>query len=188
MTPSKDRLVWLDMEMTGLDPAREVPIQLAVIITSSELEELAAIELTLWAPESALAAMEPIPREMHLANGLLEEVRRSNLSVAEGEKKVMELLTRWVPYREGILCGNSIHQDRRFLNKYFPVIDGYLHYRMVDVSSLKELVKRWYGPAAAYTKGQGKHTALADVRESIDELRHYRKMVMVPPPSAPGPR
>ncbi len=176
----KDRLVWLDMEMTGLDPIKDVPLQVAVIITNGDLVELASVEVTIWAPEAAIAAMEPIPRDMHIANGLLAEVRRSPISVADSEKKVMELLTKWVGYRDGILCGNSIHQDRRFLQRYFPVIDGYLHYRMVDVSSFKEIVKRWYGADAAYSKGQGKHTALSDVRESIDELRHYRQKVMIP--------
>jgi len=180
----KDRLVWLDMEMTGLDPLRDVPLQMAVIITSSELEELASVEVTIWASEAAIAGMEPIPRDMHIANGLLNEVRKSPYSVADSEKKVMELLAKWVPYREGILCGNSIHQDRRFLQRYFPVIDGYLHYRMVDVSSIKELAKRWYGQDAMYSKGKGTHTALSDVRESIEELKHYRQKVMIPSASS----
>src|SRR5262245_58936069 len=138
------------MEMTGLDPARCVPVQVADVITTSDLVELDNLELTIWQPESALATMEPFVRNMHTQNGLLEQVKKSEISRAEAEKRMMALLTRWTPYREGILCGNSIHTDRRFLQEYFPVFEGYLHYRMVDVSSLKELVRRWYGQDALF--------------------------------------
>lgn len=172
---SESNLVWLDMEMTGLDPETCVPVQVAIIITNSELETIAELpDVTIWAPEAALAAMEPIPREMHTANKLIERIREAKTSVGDAEKEMMKILSKWVPYGRGILCGNSIHQDRRFLRKYFPTFDGYLGYRMLDVSSIKELAKRWYGPSALYTKGAGNHTALADVRESIEELKHYR--------------
>lgn len=177
---ARDRLVWLDMEMTGLDPETCVPVQAAIVVTTSELEELDALELTIWQPESALETMEPFVRRMHTTNKLLDEVRKSEISVAEAERKMMALLAKWTTYREGILCGNSIHTDRTFLRKYFPVFEGFLHYRMVDVSSLKELIKRWYGPEALFNKGVGAHTALSDIRESIAELKHYRAMVMKP--------
>ncbi|MFO0723949.1 MAG: oligoribonuclease [Myxococcota bacterium] len=180
MDQSKDRLVWLDMEMTGLDPKTCVPLQVAMIITDSELKELDSVELTIWQPASALERIEPFVRKMHTQNGLLEAVQRSEVSVADAEKKLMGMLSRWTPYREGILCGNSIHTDRRFIEAYFPVVDGYLHYRMVDVSSMKELVRRWYGPEVSFTKGIGAHTALSDIRESIGELKHYRATVMKP--------
>lgn len=179
--PSESNLVWLDMEMTGLDPEVCVPVQVAIIITDSELRTLAELpDVTIWAPEAALAAMEPIPRTMHTENKLIERIRESKISVGDAEKEMMKVLSQWVPYGRGILCGNSIHQDRRFLRKYFPAFDGYLGYRMIDVSSLKELAKRWYGPGALYTKGRGNHTALADVRDSIEELKHYRQAMMKP--------
>ncbi len=178
---SESNLVWLDMEMTGLDPDTCVPVQVAIIITNSELEVIEELpDVTIWAPEAALAAMEPIPREMHTANKLIERIREAKTSVGDAEKAMMKVLSRWVPYGRGILCGNSIHQDRRFLRKYFPTFDGYLGYRMLDVSSIKELAKRWYGPGALYTKGSGNHTALADVRESIEELKHYRSEMFKP--------
>lgn len=175
---TKDRLVWLDMEMTGLDPLTCVPVQVAVVITNNQLQELDAMELTIWQPESALSLMEPYVRNMHTQNGLLEQVKKSDVSVAEAERRMMAMLTKWTAYREGILCGNSIHTDRRFLERYFPVVDGFLHYRMVDVSSLKELVRRWYGSNAIFSKALGLHTALSDIRESIAELQHYRATVM----------
>lgn len=176
----KDRLVWLDMEMTGLDPDVCVPVQVALVITNSELEELDSMELTIWQPESKLETMEPFVRRMHTSNKLLDEVRKSEISVAEAERKMMAMISRWSVYREAILCGNSIHTDRTFLRKYFPVFEGFLHYRMVDVSSLKELVRRWYGNDALFNKGVGAHTALSDIRESIAELKHYRTTVLRP--------
>ena len=177
---SKDRLVWLDMEMTGLDPKTCVPVQVAMVVTDSELVVLDSVELTIWQPQAALHRMEPFVRKMHTQNGLIEAVKASEVSVADAEKKLMAMLSRWTAYREGVLCGNSIHTDRRFLEAYFPIVDGYLHYRMVDVSSIKELVRRWYGGEANFTKGIGAHTALSDIQESIAELRHYRKTVMKP--------
>jgi oligoribonuclease len=174
---SRDHLVWLDMEMTGLDPQVDVPLQVAIVITDSELNEQQAMEMTIWQPESALEAIRPFVRKMHTDNGLLKQVRSSTHSLRDAEHALMEILSKWCPFREGILAGNSIHADRRFLEKYFPVVDGYLHYRMVDVSSLKELVRRWYGQYAVFGKNDGKHTALSDVRDSIAELKHYRRTV-----------
>jgi oligoribonuclease len=173
-------LIWLDMEMTGLDPSRCVPLQVAIVLTDPELRELDAMELAIWQPEDALMQMEPFVRRMHTDNGLLERVRASETSVAQAERAMMQLVTRRCPFGTGVLAGNSIHTDRRFLQVYFPAFDRYLHYRMVDVSSLKELALRWYGRDALFTKHLQLHTALEDVRESIDELRHYREHLMKP--------
>lgn len=182
MPESKDLLVWLDMEMTGLDPEVCVPIEVAMIITTAELEELDHMEAVIWQPDQALDRMEPIVRRMHSSNGLLEKVRKADGSLRDAEKKMVHMLARWTKPGEGVLCGNSIHQDRRFLAKYFPVVNGYLHYRMVDVSTIKELGKRWYGQGALYNKGSSDHTALSDVRESVKELAHYRKSMFKPMP------
>ena len=169
-------LVWLDMEMTGLDPVKCVPLQVAAIVTDDDLRELEAVEVTIWQPPAALESMEPYVRKMHTHNGLIEAVRASDKSVALAELAIGGLLAKWCPYRKAVLAGNSIHQDRRFLERYFPTFHGYLHYRMVDVSSFKEMVRRWYGEDAIPTKDEGKHTALADIRASIKELAHYRTL------------
>lgn len=176
----KDLLVWLDMEMTGLEPADCVPIQVALVITNKELEELDVYEKTIWQPESKLEVMDPFVRNMHTVNGLLDRVRKSDVGLAKAEKEMISLLMKWCGPFEGVLTGNSIHQDRRFLTKYFPAFERLLGYRMVDVSSLKELIRRWYGSSGMFNKSKGEHTALSDIRESIDELRHYKKNFMKP--------
>lgn len=180
----KDLLVWLDMEMTGLDPEVCVPIQVGVIITNKDFEELDSFETTIWQPESRLETMEPFVRNMHTSNGLLAEVRKSEVSLLDAERKLIAVLLKWCRPGEGVLAGNSIHQDRRFLHKYFPVLDGLLHYRMIDVSTLKELVRRWYGPEASAPKTASAHTAISDIRASIAELKFYRQSVMKPAESA----
>lgn len=174
----KDNLVWLDMEMTGLDPETCVPLQVAVVITDKDLQELDHCEVTIWQPESALALMQPIVQEMHRKNGLTEQVRQSRHSLQDAERQVLQVVAKHLAPGDGVLAGNSIHQDRRFIHRYFPVLNGYLHYRMVDVSTLKELAKRWYGSGVPYSKGETDHTALSDVRESIKELAHYRKAML----------
>jgi oligoribonuclease len=177
---TKDALVWLDMEMTGLDPEQDVPIEVAIIVTTKELAELEVFESTIWQPDSKLELMSPYVRNMHTVNGLLERVRKSEVELQRVEKYMINVLMKWCAPFEGVLCGNSIHQDRRFLVKYFPAFDRLLSYRMVDVSSVKELVRRWYGQSAMFSKSKGEHTALSDIRESIDELRHYRANCMKP--------
>ena len=171
-------LVWLDMEMTGLEPSVCVPLQVAVVITDSSLEEIEACEVTIWHPEKVLSRMEPFVRKMHTENGLLDRVRASETSVAEAERDVMTIVSQWCPYGKGVLAGNSIHNDRAFIKAYMPMLHGFLHYRMVDVSSIKELVARWYGRDKVYAKPRATHTALEDARESVAELRHYRATVM----------
>lgn len=174
-------LVWLDMEMTGLDPETCVPIQVAIVMTDNDLNEIEALELNIWQPESALEPMEPYVRNMHTDNGLLDAIRACDTSVHQAEQKMLGFLSRHCDFREGILAGNSIHQDRKFLDRYFPAFSGFLHYRMIDVSSLKELVRRWYGSEYQFVKSDAaNHTALADIRESIAELEHYRAAFMMP--------
>lgn len=168
-------ILWLDMEMTGLDPQRCVPLQIAGVITRSSLEEEAAVEVTIWQPEEELARMPPVVREMHAKNGLIEQVRASRRDTAYAERALLEVVAAHAAPGAAVLAGNSIHQDRRFLARYFPALEGYLHYRMIDVSSIKELVRRWYGKDATYSKGDVPHTALADIRTSLDELRYYRQ-------------
>lgn len=182
VSESRSPLVWLDMEMTGLDPESCVPLEVAVVVTGPDLEELDVMEAVIWQPESKLLEMQPVVRRMHEDNGLLEKVRCSPLGLLDVERKTLQMLARWCRPHEGVLAGNSIHQDRRFLARYFPSVHGYLHYRMVDVSAVKELVKRWYGPDALPPKVPSDHTALADTRGSIAELRHYREKVFVAPP------
>jgi oligoribonuclease len=170
-------LAWLDLEMTGLDPETCAIVQLGLILTDQNLDELAPpLELTIWQPEPVLATMNPFVRSMHERSGLLEQVRASQVSVADAEREALELVTKHATYRTARLCGNSIGQDRRFLVKYMPVLEGYLHYRQVDVSSIKELAGWWYN--TKFEKPDvGKHTALHDVQQSIAELKHYRKAV-----------
>ncbi len=176
-TMERNVLAWMDLEMTGLDPDTCAIVQLAMVLTDSELNELAPpLELTIWQPETVLGAMSPFVRAMHEKSGLLEQVRASQISVPEAEREAVELLAKHAPFRTARLCGNSIGQDRRFLVRYMPVLEGYLHYRQVDVSSIKELAGWWYG--SKFEKPDvGKHTALHDVQQSIAELRYYRTSV-----------
>jgi oligoribonuclease len=180
MGDPRNHLVWLDMEMTGLDPETDVPLQVAVIITDGELVELDSLELTIWQPNDVLERMQPVVRKMHEDNGLTRAVRKSEVALHEAERKILALIARWVKPGEGILAGNSIHQDRKFLQRYFPAVHGYLHYRMVDVSTVKELARRWYGPEALAPKQTSDHTALADTRASIRELAHFRAVLFRP--------
>ncbi len=177
MARSDAVLAWLDMEVTGLDPESCAIVQMALVLTDSELNDIAPpLDLTIWQPESVLATMSPFVRAMHEKSGLLPQVRASQVSVADAEHQALELLTRHAPYRTARLCGNSIGQDRRFIVKYMPALDGYLHYRQIDVSTLKELAGWWYG--FKFDKPDlGKHTALNDVRQSIAELKAYRQSV-----------
>ena len=145
MSQSRDPLVWLDMEMTGLDPQSCVPLQVGLAVTGPDLEELDHLEVTIWQPESVLESMEPVVRKMHTENGLIEKVRGSDVSLADAERKVLGVLHRWCKPTEAVLAGSCIHQDRRFLARYFPAVNAYLHYRMVDVFTIRELVQRWYG-------------------------------------------
>jgi len=175
-----DRLVWMDLEMTGLDPKECVIVQMAVIVTDRNLKPLdAPLDLVIWQPDSVLQSMEPFVRSMHQRSGLLDQIQKSKTSLAQAEQQAMELIVRHCSYRTAALCGNSIGQDRRFLVEYMPQIEGYLHYRNIDVSTVKELASWWYG--IRYTKpDSGKHTALHDIQQSIEELRFLADKVFKP--------
>lgn len=176
----RDPLVWVDLEMTGLDPDRDHVVEIAVIVTDGVLEEIVeGPDLVCAAPPDVLDAMAPVVREMHTASGLLASVEAATLTVEQAEQQVLEFVRTHVPEPAAApLAGNSIHADRAFLRRYLPAFDAHLHYRNVDVSTLKELARRWYPDAlaAAPEKGGG-HRALADIRESIAELRHYRATI-----------
>lgn len=171
---NNDRWVWLDLEMTGLDEKKCVILQAAMIITDPEFNELAVEDIPIWQPESALAEIGPFVRDMHTKNGLLKRVRASQKTVEEAEIQLMTTLTQHVDYRRGILVGNSIYMDRRFLTKYMPSFEAHLHYRQIDVSSIKIACQEWY-KETKFQKPASTHTALEDIRESIAELKHYKK-------------
>jgi len=173
-TPRADNLVWIDLEMTGLDPSVDVILQAALLITNAALEPLDELAVDIGQPEEALARMSPFVWEMHTRTGLVERVRRSTVDVATAERRLLDCISAWCP-APATLCGNSIWNDRRFIARYMPALDRHLHYRVVDVSSLKVLAERWYGPAAVFVKPTaGAHDAAVDVKLSVAELRHYR--------------
>jgi len=182
-----DRLVWIDCEMTGLDVGKDALIEIAALVTDGDLRVFGqGIDVDIHAEDGALDSMPEVVREMHARSGLTEEVRRSTVNLAEAERQVLAYVRTWVPEsRSAPLAGNSVATDRAFLARDMTELDGHLHYRMVDVSSIKELCRRWY-PRVYYAqpaKGLA-HRALADIRESIRELAYYRRTVFVP---LPGP-
>lgn len=167
-------LVWIDLEMTGLEPASDVILEIATLVTDGSLDRVEeGPDLVIHQPDEVLEAMNEWNTEHHAESGLTEQVRQSDLSTEEAEQQTLEFLEQYVEPEEAPLCGNTIGQDRRFLYRYMPELSDFLHYRNVDVSSIKELVRRWYGlePPEKETA----HRALDDIRESIDELRYYRK-------------
>lgn len=190
MATATDLLVWMDMEMSGLDPERERIIEVATILTDGNLTELAAgPELVIHQPDEVLAAMDDWNKKHHGESGLVERVKQSTISDADAEAQIVAFLDQHVSAKDRpILAGSSIHQDRRFIVRYMPKLDRRLHYRMVDVSSIKELARRWY-PATLATlpPKRESHRALDDIRESIDELRFYRRTIFLPPPAPPAP-
>ena len=180
-----DALVWIDCEMTGLDPIEDVLVEIAVIVTDAELNPLDdGLDIVIATDPAKLAGMDDVVREMHTSSGLLDEIAKATTTLEQAEDQVLAYLKQFVPERrKAPLCGNTIATDRSFLVRYMPRVDDHLHYRMIDVSTIKELSRRWY-PRAYYNapaKGGG-HRALADILESINELRYYRATVLVPPP------
>ena len=178
-------IVWVDCEMTGLDVRIDEICEIGVVVTDEDLvEQDEGLQLVIRPSEEAMANMGDFVTNMHTESGLLQEIS-GGISVGEAEDKVLEYVAKYVEAKSAPLAGNSIGTDRMFLNKYMPKLDGYLHYRNVDVSSLKELVRRWY-PRVYFQmpKKTGNHRALADIKESIKELRYYRQTVLV---EAPGP-
>jgi oligoribonuclease len=180
-----DRLVWIDCEMTGLDIGSDALIEIAALVTDGELRVLGdGVDVVVHADEAKLAGMVDLVREMHERSGLTEAVRASTMTVPEAERIVLDYVRQHVPEpRTAPLAGNSIATDRMFLARDMPELDSYLHYRIVDVSSVKELCRRWY-PRVYYAKPEKglAHRALADIEESLRELRYYRATAFVPPP------
>ncbi|MGQ0521805.1 MAG: oligoribonuclease [Actinomycetota bacterium] len=173
-------LVWMDLEMTGLDPATCTVVEVASLVTDDELEVVAeGPDLVVATPPAALAAMDDVVREMHTASGLLAAIQSSTLTLEEAGRQTLDFIRTHVPERRTVpLCGNSIGTDRRFLAAHLPEIEAWLHYRSIDVSTVKELCRRWYPQAYdAAPKKQGSHRALDDIRESIAELAHYRSAI-----------
>ena len=178
-------LVWMDLEMTGLDPARHVIVEIATLITDDELEIIAeGPDLVVHQPPEALVGMEEIVQKMHASSGLLKQIEASTVSLEEAGTATLEFIAEHVKEPRTVpLCGNSIGTDRRFLAIHLPEIEEYLHYRSVDVSTIKELTKRWYpGALDAVPRKATAHRALDDIRESIEELRWYRANVFKPSP------
>jgi oligoribonuclease len=182
-----DRLVWIDCEMTGLDLGSDLLVEVAALVTDSELNVLGeGVDVVIGATEEQMSRMPEVVREMHAASGLTDEVLASTVTLQEAEQRVLEYVKQWVPEaKKAPLCGNSIGTDRGFLTRDMAELDEWLHYRMVDVSSVKELARRWY-PRVYFNapKKGGGHRALADILESVQELRYYRAAMFV---AQPGP-
>jgi oligoribonuclease len=182
---ANDRLVWIDCEMTGLDPSSDALIEVAALVTDSELNVLGdGVDVVISADDATLEGMDHVVSQMHATSGLTDEVRASTITMAQAEQQLLAYITAHIPQkRVAPLCGNSIGTDRAFLSKYMPTLHNHLHYRMIDVSSVKELCRRWYPRVyfAQPEKGLA-HRALADIIESVRELEYYRGCVFVPPP------
>lgn len=177
-------LVWVDMEMSGLDPASCAVLEIAVIITDGDLVELAeGPDIVINQPDPVLDDMDQWNTEHHGASGLTERVRQSTVSIADAERTVLSFLEAHTERGASPLCGNSVHLDRAFLATHMPAVHEYLHYRNIDVSTLKELVRRWY-PSVPIPQKAEAHRALSDIRESLDELRYYRERVFRKNPAA----
>jgi oligoribonuclease len=189
MAGSNDLLVWIDMEMTGLDAEKERIIEVAVIITDGNLTELAAgPELVIKQPDEILDAMDAWNKKHHGGSGLTARVKASEITDELAEEQILAFVNAHAAAKDRpVLAGNSIHQDRRFIRRYMPKLDARLHYRMVDVSTIKELARRWYPSIVAKSpQKKDSHRALDDIRDSIDELRFYRANVFVAPPVRPS--
>ena len=173
---SDQNLVWLDCEMTGLDPGKERLIEIAIIVTGPQLTpRIEGPVLAIHQPDEVLDAMDKWNKGTHGKSGLIDKVKVSTITEADAEAQIITFISQYLPKGVSPLCGNTISQDRRFLVKYMPKLETYLHYRNIDVSTFKELAKRWRPGVYNAFKKQQKHTALADVHESIDELEHYRE-------------
>lgn len=179
-----DKIVWIDCEMTGLDLSRDALVEVAAVVTDSELTVLGeGVDVVIAPPAEALEQMDPFVRDMHTTSGLLEELP-GGTSLADAQDQVMAYLREWVPEAgKAPLAGNSVGTDKAFLDRDMPGLVGHLHYRVIDVSSIKELARRWY-PRVYFASPEknGGHRALADILESIDELRYYRAAMLVPQP------
>ena len=179
MPGDANNLIWIDMEMTGLAPDTDRIIEIAMLVTDADLRVIAeGPVLVLHQPDEVLDAMDSWNKGTHKKSGLIDKVRASRLAEAEAEAQALAFLRQHVPASTSPMCGNSICQDRRFLARWMPKLEAHFHYRNLDVSTLKELVRRWKPEVLKGFSKEGKHEALADILESIDELRYYRKTVM----------
>jgi oligoribonuclease len=179
MAGDPNNLIWIDMEMTGLQPDSDRIIEIAMLVTDPQLAILAeGPALVLHQPDAVLEAMDSWNKSTHKKTGLIERVRAARLTEADAERAALDFLAQHVPANSSPMCGNSICQDRRFLARWMPRLEAYFHYRNLDVSTLKELVRRWKPELMKGFSKEGKHEALADILESIEELKFYRKTVM----------
>ena|SRR5436190_6853026 len=179
MAGDPNNLIWIDMEMTGLQPDSDRIIEIAMLVTDAQLKVIAeGPQLVVHQPDSVLEAMDSWNKSTHKKTGLTDKVRASTMSEAEAERAALAFLAEHVPANNSPMCGNSICQDRRFLARWMPKLEAHFHYRNLDVSTLKELVRRWQPELAKGFTKEGKHEAMADILESIEELKFYRKSVM----------
>ncbi len=176
MPKSPENLIWIDLEMTGLDPDHDVIIEIATLVTDKELNELGVGPvLAIHQPDAVMQAMDDWNTRHHTASGLVERVRGSSYTAAQAAEETIEFLREYVPAGTSPMCGNSICQDRRFLYRYMPELESFFHYRNLDVSTIKELARRWQPDILSELCKQSRHIALDDIRDSIDELRLYRQ-------------
>lgn len=185
LSPELDRIVWIDCEMTGLEPERHVIVEIAALVTDANLNVLGdGVDIVVHASETELAQMDDFVTKMHAKSGLDQEIRASKTNVADAEQAVLDYVRQWVPEpHTAPLAGNSIASDRKFIHRYMPELDQHLHYRMIDVSSFKELARRWYPQVLKGAPKKGlAHRALADIKESIRELDYYRRAILLPHP------
>lgn len=181
MTPSRDLLIWIDLEMTGLVPESDSIIEIATLLTDRNLEILAeGPMIAIHQPEAVLALMDDWNQKQHGGSGLLARVRASTVTTATAERQTLDFLAQWVEPGSSPMCGNSICQDRRFLARHMPQLERFFHYRNLDVSTVKELARRWAPAVLEGVKKSGAHLALDDIRDSVSELRHYREQFIAP--------
>jgi oligoribonuclease len=174
----KERLIWIDLEMTGLDTDRDGILEIATVVTDGQLNFLAeGPDLAIAHPLATLEAMDDWNRNQHAKSGLWARVLEQGVSLGEAEDRTLAFLREWVPAKASPMCGNSICQDRRFMSRLMPALEAHFHYRNLDVSTIKELARRWSPSTMAGFSKQSAHTALSDVRDSIEELRHYRQFM-----------
>ncbi len=180
MAKSKNRLVWIDCEMTGLEPERHVLLEIATIITDDQLEIVEeGPVIAVHQSDAVLRRMDSWCRRQHKKSGLTDRVRASRVSTSAAEMETLKFVRRHCLIRQAPVCGNSIGHDRKFLNKYMPKLHSYFHYQSIDVSSIKQVVARWYGKRYKAPEKAEQHLALPDIKESIEELKFYRKHVFV---------
>ena len=176
MAADANNLIWVDMEMSGLNPVTDRVLEVAVVVTDTHLNTLGeGPVMVVRQPESVLEAMDSWNRSAHAKSGLIERVKASPLSEADVEERLVEFLQEYVPPGVSPMCGNSVHQDRRFMVSYLPRLEAFFHYRNLDVSTIKELARRWRPDLMDTMKKESSHKALDDIRESIKELQHYRE-------------